>query len=51
MVKSEKANGGTTREQAYSRKNEKFNKKAARYIHELASEKGKDNLTVATFCQ
>lgn len=50
-MKSEKANGGTTREQAYSGKNEKLNKKAARYIHELASEKEKDNLTVATFCQ
>ena len=39
------------REQAYSEKNEKLNKKAARYIRELASEKGKNNLTVATFCQ
>ena len=50
-MKSEKANGGTTREQAYSGKNEKLNKKAARYFHELASAKGKDNLTAATFCQ
>ena len=39
------------REQAYSEKNEKLNKKLVRYIHELASEKGKDNLTIATFCQ
>ena len=51
MVKFQKVNRGTTREQAYSGKNEKLNKKAARYIRELASEKGKDNLTIATFCQ
>ena len=51
MVKSQKGNRGSTREQAYSEKNEKLNKKLVRYIRELVSEKGKDNLTVATFCQ